>query len=187
MNKIETLININQKKGFPRIYRFNPFVRWFTLLLGLSVIGWAIFLIFTKIGLETKFFFKLAPFLIIFFAANSVMRNLFSLNTILFKKDKIVFRFIGRKSTSIYWSSLKKMELDDGKHKLIVLTYMDNTNEKKFSFTLSFPNMMEIVNSIAEMCPGLIYDEFMKNVIISDKERESAKKKKENKLDENDR
>jgi len=175
MNKIETLIGINQKKGFPRAYKFNRFVRWFTLLLGLSVIIWAIFLIFVKIGSETKFFFKLAPFLIIFFAANSVMRNLFSLNTILFKKDKIVFRFIGRKSTSIYWSSLKKMELDDGKHKMIILTYLEDRVEKKFSFTLSFPNMMEIVNSIAEMCPELIFDEFMKNVVISDKERESVK------------
>ncbi len=79
------------------------------------------------------------------------------------------------------------MELDDGKHKMIILTYTEDTIEKKFSFTLSFPNMMEIVNSIAEMCPGLVYDDFMKNVIITDKERESAKKKKENKWDKDDR
>ncbi len=178
MDKIETLIDINKKKGFPRTYRFNPLVRWFTLLLGLAVISWAVFLIFVKIGTETKFFFKIAPFLIIFFAANSVLKNLFSLNTIVFKKEKITFHFLGRKSTSICWSSLKKMELDDGKHKKIILTYLEKEIEKKFSFTLSFPKMMEIVNSIAEICPEMSYDKFMKNVIISDKEREKVKKEK---------
>jgi hypothetical protein len=47
-----------------------------------------------------------------------------------------------------------------------------NEELKVFLFPISFPNMLEIVNSMAEMLPDIEYDDFMQNVIISDKEKE---------------
>jgi len=44
---------------------------------------------------------------------------------------------------------------------------------------MAFPNMLEIINSIAEMCPQLEFDEFMKNVTLTEEERAEAREKEE--------
>jgi len=111
------------------------------------------------------------PFVIIFLAGNSLMRNLFNVNSILFSEEKVVFRYLARKSVKINWNSLKKMELNKSRTRAVKLLYQEEENEKSFIFILSFPNILEILNSIAEMCPQLEFDEFMERVIISDKEK----------------
>ncbi|MCK4653635.1 MAG: hypothetical protein KAU01_04245 [Candidatus Cloacimonetes bacterium] len=171
MNKLEDLIDINKQKGLPRVYRFNQFMRWFTLTFGVLAIAYSFWLIFTKIGVDSSKFYKFVPFAIMFLAANSVFKNLLTLNSILFTKEKIAFRYLARKSIKIYWNALKRMELNDAKRKMIRLKYSDNDKEKVFEFTINFPNMLEIVNSIAEMCPDILFDEFIEKVIISDKEK----------------
>ncbi|MBC8384579.1 MAG: hypothetical protein H8E57_03560 [Candidatus Cloacimonetes bacterium] len=171
MENLENYIDINKRKGFPRIYRFNRFIRWFTLVFGLAAICYAGWLILNKIGADSSKFLKVVPFIIIFFAANSVMKNLFSLNSIKFTNDEIIFRYLARKAKHISWSEITKMQLDDGKHKQIQLVFGEKETEKKYCFTISFPNMLEIVNSIAELCPNIAYDDFIKNVIISEKEK----------------
>ncbi|MCF7792665.1 MAG: hypothetical protein K9N09_00670 [Candidatus Cloacimonetes bacterium] len=177
MNDVGKLININQSKGLPRKYKFKQFIRWFTLLLGTAAIVYALWVIFAKLNADSPKFFKFAPFAILFLALNSVLKNFFTLNSILFTKDAISFHFLGKKSTKILWKNLKKMEFSDDKRKHIILRYSDGSSEKEFSFSIAFPNMLEIVNSIAEMCPDLEYDEFMQNVIINDKEKKAYQKK----------
>lgn len=178
MEQLDNLIDINKKRGLPRVYRFNQFIRWFTLIFGIAAIAYAIWMIFDKIDADSSKFFKFVPFAIMFLALNSVLKNLLSLNSINFTIDSVIFRYIARKSVVIPWNSLKIMELNDSKRKWIRLRYEENDSEKTFEFTMSFPNMLEIVNSIAEMNPDLEFDEFMEKVIISDRERGKAKKEK---------
>ncbi|OQX70969.1 MAG: hypothetical protein B6D62_03080 [Candidatus Cloacimonas sp. 4484_275] len=167
------------RKNFPRIYRFNAFIRWFTLIFAVAAIVYSVWLIFNRIEAESSKFVKIVPFIIIFFASNSLMRNLFSLNTIVFKEDAIIFRFLARKSVRIPWNSIRKMELEDARHKMIKISYEDENGQKGiFRFTLSFPNMLEIINGIAEMCPQAEYDEFLKNVIIVKDEKSEVKLQK---------
>ena len=168
MNKIDNIVDINKRKGFPRVYRFNRFLRWFVIILALAVIVWIIFNLFD--GDYSKFQ-KIVSFVIIFLAGNSLMRNLFSVNSILFSEEKVAFRYLARKSVKIRWNSLKKMELNKSKTRAVKLLYQEEEKEKSFIFILSFPNILEILNSIAEMCPQLEFDEFMEKVIISDKEK----------------
>jgi hypothetical protein len=175
MEKVKDLIDINKKKGFPRVYRFNQFVRWFTLTLGLAAMFYAFWMIFDKIGPESKTFYKIVPFIILFLVLNSVMRNLFSLNSILFTETEITFRFLARKSVIIPWNSIKKMVLSKSKRKHIIIHYLKEEKEKIFEMTLVFPNMLEIINSIAELCPDVEYDQFMKNVIISKEDKVETK------------
>ncbi|RLD58281.1 MAG: hypothetical protein DRJ01_12780 [Bacteroidetes bacterium] len=175
MSNIINLININKRKGFPRVYRFNFFLRWFTLTFGTAAVIYSIWLILFKTYTDTSNFKKFIPFIILFFAANSVMKNLFSLNSILFTEGFIKFRYLARKSVSIRWDTLKKMIMNKSRQKSIKLFYVENGIEKSFIFTISFPNMLEIVNSIAEMCPHIEFDEFMKNVVVSDMEKRQAR------------
>ena len=175
MEKVKDLIDINKNKGFPRVYRFNQFIRWFTLAFGLAAILYAFWVIFEKIGFESKTFYKIVPFIILFLALNSVMRNLFSLNSILFADKEITFRFLARKSVIIPWNSIKKIVLSKSKRKHINIHYLKEEKEKVFELTLAFPNMLEIINSIAELCPDVEYDQFLRNVIISKEDKEETK------------
>lgn len=180
MKKIRTydLIDINKKKGFPRVYRFNPFIRWFVIILSLLAIAYSVWYIFTSVHADTPTFQKIVPFIIIFLASNSLIRNLFSLNSILFKENQIVFRFIASRTVTIPWENIRKIALHSGKARAIRLSYSDDKDSnKELIFTMTFPNMLEIINSISEMCPNLQYDDFMKNVTLTDREREEAKKK----------
>jgi len=168
MKSTSSLIDINKKKGLPRKYRFNQFIRWTTLLLGLAAIAYALWVVFFMIDIGSPKFFKLVPFIIIFLAANSVMRNLFSLNTILFTEEKIIFKFIARKSVALNWNSIYKLEFGPTRHRVIHIFYRENDTDKKFLMNLSFPNMVEIINSIAELCDGVEYDDLLKNVIVKE-------------------
>ena len=92
MSRLENIIDINKRKGFPRVYRFNQFIRWFTLSFGILAIAYSFWLIFTKVNIDSSKFQQFVPFAIMFLALNSVFRNLFSLNSIRFQKDSIAFR-----------------------------------------------------------------------------------------------
>jgi hypothetical protein len=170
------LIDINKKKGFPRVYKFNAFARWFTIILSLFAIFYAIWYVFAAVDANTAFFRKIIPFVIIFFAANSLFRNLFSLNSILFKQDEIVFRFIMPKDVHISWQNIDKLSLYEGKSRAIQIEYTEGERKRTLVITMNFPNMLEIINSIAELCPELELDDFMKNVVISDKEKQKIMK-----------
>lgn len=177
MNRLENIIDINKRKGFPRVYRFNQFIRWFTLSFGTLAIIYSFWLIFTKVNADSSKFQQFVPFAIMFLALNSVFRNLFSLNSIRFQKDAIAFRYLLRKSVKIPWVDILKIELNDSKRKMIRLLYINNGEEKNFEFTINFPDMLEIVNSIAEMCPNIKYDEFIEKVVITLQEKEQIQKK----------
>lgn len=171
MNDVGHLININERKGLPRVYRFKRFIRWFTIFLATAAIIYAIWLIFSKVNVESSKFVKFVPFAIMFLALNSLIKNLFTLNKIVLTKKAIFFKYLSKKGTKIEWASIEKIELNDAKRKMIKILYLEDNKEKVFEFPISFPNMLEIINSIAEMCSELEYDDFIKNVIISEKEK----------------
>jgi hypothetical protein len=171
MKSVSNLIDINNKLGLPRKYKFNYFIRWTTLIIGELIICYSFIVIFFKINADSPKFFKFVPFILIFLAANSVMRNLFSLNTILITTDQIFFKFLARKTVAIRWDSIFKINMGKDRQRAIYIYYRELGEEKKFMMQLSFPNILEIINSIAEMCDDVEYDDFLKKVIISDSEK----------------
>jgi len=172
MKELEEYLEINKTKGLPRTYKFNQFIRWFTLIFALLAIAYSVWLIFNKVDASSNKFAQFVPFAIMFLALNSFLKNLFSLNKIKFTEGMIIFKYLGKKSVSIKWETLTKMELNDDKRKKIRLKYLEDDIEKSLEYTLSFPNPLEIANSIAEMAPQLEFDEFMASVVITDKEKQ---------------
>jgi len=59
-------MNNTHKKNFPRTYRFNAFIRWFTLIFAVAAVAYSVWLIFTRIEADSSKFVKIIPFLIIF-------------------------------------------------------------------------------------------------------------------------
>jgi len=168
------LVDINKRKGFPRTYRFNRFTRWFTIILALFAIIYAVWYVFTAVDVETSTIRKIIPFVIIFLAGNSLFRNLFSLNTVTLFEDRITFGFLLAKDVTIRWEQIAKLSVYSGKTKAIVLHYNTDEGRKQFTFTMVFPNMLEIINSIAEKCPDIQYDDFLKNIIIPGKKTNNS-------------
>jgi hypothetical protein len=175
---LESLIDINRRKGLPRTYRFNQLIRWFTLFLGLFAIAYALWVIFNKIDGDSSRIIKFAPILILLLAVNSVIRNLFTLNSMKFYQDKISFRYIGKLPVEIKWEDFVSMRLSAGKRKSVQLIYNSNGQERDFRFFLSFPHILEVINSIAELAPQMELDDFMKSIVVSEKERKKIKKAK---------
>ena len=190
MSEILDLIDINKKKGLPRTYKFNQFIRWFTIILALFAIIYSIVFIFYHIDPNTSKIKKAIPFIILFLGINSLLKNLFTLNKIVFTKDDITFKYLAKKPVVIRWEEIKKMTFPESRQKIIKIFYTQNGENKEFDLNLTFPNMLEIINSIAEMNKNIEYDKFLQNIVISEQEKNLMKlrpvnfKKKE--ADKND-
>ena len=168
---------------FPKKYKHPLFSRYFTLCLGILVIAYMFFYIFTQVNLDTPTFRKVLPFIIILFAFDSVSRNLFTLNQITFKETDIHFSFLLKKKLVIKYEDLLKIEAFVTKKKYFSLYYkaservVANPKEtfdvesiereiKKFSFPMSFANIIEILNLLKTMAPQMETDEFVGSVVI---------------------
>ena len=180
MKDLGEFLDINKTKGLPRTYKFNQFIRWFTLIFAALAIAYSIWLIFNKVDSDSSKFAQFVPFAIMFLALNSFLKNLFSLNKIKLTQEMISFKYLAKKNINIKWESLTKMELNDDKRRMIRLKYIEDDKEKSLEYTLSFPKPLEIANSIAEMAPQIEFDEFMAAVVITDKEKKDFLEKNKN-------
>ncbi len=149
-----------------KVYRFNQFVRWLVLVFAVAASAYAVWVAFNKIGADTKIFFKIVPFIIVFLAVNTIIKNLFSINTVRFTAGAIQFGFIGRAKVVIPWESMKKMEFVTSRQRLIRITYDKNGNDAVFTFTTAFPKILEILNGILGMKPDIEMDEFLDKVLV---------------------
>ena len=173
MKDLGEFLDINKTKGLPRTYKFNQFIRWFTLIFAALAIAYSIWLIFNKVDSDSSKFVQFVPFAIMFLALNSFLKNLFSLNKIKFTQDVVSFQYLGKKNVNIKWESLTRLELNDDKRRMIRLKYTVDDKEKYLEYTLSFPKPLEVANSIAEMAPQIEFDKFMATVVITDKEKKA--------------
>ncbi len=164
---MESVGLINDAKGLPRKYKFSAFMRYSTLFIGIMLLVYAVFVLFFKTTEETKTFFKIVPFIIIFLAFDSLGRNLFMLNKVYLTKDFVRFSSLMGRSTLMLYPEITKMELYQGRKRLIKIFHMVNGQEKVYYLTLAFPNILEIVNSIVELTPHVQLDEFMQKIIIT--------------------
>lgn len=175
MNHYQDYLKINERKGFPRSYWFNQPIRWFTLLFSAMAIVYAGWLIFTKINTDSNTFTKVVPFLILFFALNSLIRNLFTLNRFVFKEDGLELHYLLRKNISILWKEIVSMETGTGRQKLLKITYKRNNENKIQELPLAFPKILEILNAVMELTPDAQLDEFMQSIKIADGENPEGK------------
>jgi len=177
MEELNEFLDINKTKGLPRTYKFNQFIRWFTLIFAMLAIAYSVWLIFNKVNADSSKFSQFIPFAIMFLALNSFLKNLFTLNKIKLTKEIISFRYLGKKSVNIPWEKLVELGLNEGRRKMISLKYLDGGVEKTLEYSLSFSKPLEIANSIAEMAPQIKFDEFMGAVVITEKEKKEFKEK----------
>ncbi len=149
-----------------KVFRFNQFVRWLVLFFAVAAMLYAIWVAINKISAETSMFYKIVPFAVIFLAINTIIKNLFSINTVRLTKEDIRFGYIGRGKVVIPWSALKKMEFVTSKQRLIRFTYEKNGRDTLFVFTSAFPKILDILNGILAKRPDIELDDFLDKVLV---------------------
>jgi len=177
MKHYEEYLNINNRKGLPRSYWFNQIIRWFTILFALFAIIYAGWLIFNKVDANSDTFTKVVPFVIIFFGVNSLLRNLFSLNKLLFTTKSLKMEYLIRKPVVINWDNIISLKSKIARQKLLQITYTDETGkERVHELNLAFPKILEILNAIIELCPQAKLDDFMDSIAVGERKEETTEK-----------
>ncbi|MCF7911181.1 MAG: hypothetical protein K9M99_01530 [Candidatus Cloacimonetes bacterium] len=179
MNHYEEYLNINERKGFPRSYWFNQLIRWFTIIFSWLAIFYGGWLILNKTNADSSTFTKIVPFLIIFFALNSLLRNLFTINRLIFREDSLEFTYLLKKNVIIMWQDFVSIKLIKARQRILDISYFGDGGEiKVHELTLAFPKMLEILNAIIEMVPQAELDEFVSSVAVGAGERQKRAAKK---------
>ncbi|RLC48445.1 MAG: hypothetical protein DRH57_02160 [Candidatus Cloacimonadota bacterium] len=155
--------NQNNKEG--RLYRFSMIVRFITISFALFAFFYALFVIFFKTYRDSNLFIKIVPFVILFLVTNTLIKNLFSVNSIYITDSYIQFNYLLSKNLKIYWDKLVKLEFIVKGGRKILLTYEDNGNIKNVIIPRAFPQLIEILNKIAYYSKHIELDDFMKTVI----------------------
>ena len=163
-------INWAKVNSLPKTYRFNPLIRIFTIILGLFATYYSLWLIFTKLGHDSSQITKYAPFLILFLGLNSLMKNLFTLNSIKFEEDKVNFRYLLKKTKSIPWENITRMEFYSKRMKAIKIFYTEGGKKKTYYMLLNMPKMLEAINTMAEKAVNCEYDEYLASIVQPAKE-----------------
>jgi len=175
MSNFQEYLNINERKGFPRSYWFNRFIRWFTIIFSFLAIIYAVWLNFNKVHTDSSNFTKLVPFLIIFFALNSLLRNLFTLNRLIFRQGGVEFAYLLKRNVYIPWKDFVSIKLTKARQKILDVHYRGSDGELKLQgLTLAFPNMLEILNGIIEMVPQAVLDDFVGSIAVAKEENRKA-------------
>ncbi len=158
-------INWGKINTLPKTYRFNPLIRFITILLGLFASYYSLWLIFTKLNQSSSGLTKYAPFIILFLGLNSLMKNLFTLNSIRLEEDKITFRYLLKKAKSIRWEDITRMEFIHKGMKAIKIFYNEDGKQKSYYMILNMPKTLEIVNTMAEKAINSEYDEYLASIV----------------------
>jgi ABC-type multidrug transport system fused ATPase/permease subunit len=173
MNNYQEYIDINKRKGFPRSYWFNQVIRWFTIVFSTLAIVYGGWLIVNKINADSSTFTKVVPFLVIFFALNSLLRNLFTINRLIFWSEGIGFTYLLKKNVFIRWHDILSIKLIKARQRILDIRYTAKDGEVKVhELTLAFPKMLEILNAIIEMVPQAELDDFVSSVAVSEGEKQ---------------
>ncbi len=134
-------------------FRFNPFLRIFTLLVGILAIAYGVYAIFV-IQPEGKLRLVL-PYIVILLAANSVFRNLFTLNSITFAGGMVIFKKLALPKFSLKLKNIVKISFVDRKMRYLRLSYQNGQTLENYTFNLGFPAVLDALSEMKKKNPAI--------------------------------
>lgn len=153
----------------PLRFRFHPIVRFFMLMLAAIAAGYSIYfiaIVIPRYG-QVTIFFKIVSVVILYISLSTIFKHLTSLNSVIISQEGITLGFLLRRSITIPWHNLSKMEI----YKIIThywkLSYLDHTGiVRVFKTSLAFPGIMEILLLIQAHKPDIELNELLKQVLL---------------------
>jgi len=137
------------------------------MLIAAFALIYSVWFIFSYINADTKLLFKILPVIIAIISAQTLIRNLLSLQKIVLDTDRIQFIYMLRKPFSIYYHQIKKMEMIEVRPRAVKIIFEGAPDQyKAFIMHVGFPHMVEILNGIVEMTRNIELDEFLSATLI---------------------
>ncbi len=134
-------------------FRFNPFLRFFTLFVGILAVSYGVYAI---LGFEPVGKFKtILPYVVVLLAANSVFRNLFTLNSITLISDRVIFKKLALPSFQISLQKIVKISFVDKRMSLLKVTYTQGEEQKQYTFNLGYPAVLDALTCIKKSNPAI--------------------------------
>jgi len=151
---------------------FNPAIKILTIFLAIFAIGFGVYSILANynnaLSLSTSK--KFIPFIIIFLGLNSLMKNLFSLNSVKIYKGKIVFCRLLFSCFEVSYIQITKLAFVKGKRKMIRLSYTKESEKvQNYIFSIAFPGMIEVLQILKSRSPKVEFDEILEQMITNTK------------------
>lgn len=144
------------KDKLPVRYRIHFLARGMMIAFALAIVGYSIFFLFSFVRGDTPLFYKILPLVICFVGVDSLLKHLFTLNSITFFEDHLAMGYIAKPSLRIPFTSMISMELKKKITFYLFLTYMDDKGIKtEFKIKGSFPKVLEIILGLYELVPGM--------------------------------
>ncbi|MBI9030592.1 hypothetical protein JEZ13_01120 [bacterium] len=174
----EELININQKKGLPRAYRFSLSTRITILVFAFLVCCYAVYYLITKVATspDATMIAKFIPIIIFFAGLNTILQNLFNIHKLILTEDALIVKSLIGIKREIPFAGITKISMSKSKKRYVIIQYIDTKNKKRQYFLmLVFRNMIEILNSIGELAINSKYDDFMTSIIVSADSKKTKK------------
>lgn len=145
-----------------RVYKFNPLIRYTTIVLALFALSYAIYVVLYKFTDSSTYFQKLLPYAIVFLSLNSLIKNFFTINTITVYENTVVFSKLLSKKVSIEILSIKKIEFAKGRSRFIRIIYQKDGEDSLYQFNSGFPRIFEVIGKFVEKNPKIILDEVLR-------------------------
>jgi len=152
-------------------FSFPIFLRSFTIILALLALAWSIYYILFSITASTRWFQKLAPFVVILLSVRVLYKNLLTTNSIVFYDKFLKLTYILRKPHKLPYNKIKKLEFKLKPRKIIVLTYEKDGGEVKIKIPRGISGIVKAINSIVKKSPQVKLDEFLASVVIQEKHK----------------
>ena len=150
----------------PLVFEFAKYTRWIALFFGVIIFLWALFLVIPQLNSDSHILKKITPFLILFFAWDVIQRNLFSIRKITMTESSLLFFYIAKKTTTIPWNDLLKLEKYQGKGKFFVFHYKNGDETKKYFFPMVHKDIIDILNFCKIIAPHIETDDFVSSLLI---------------------
>ncbi len=137
-------------------FRFNPFLRFFTLFVGTLAISYGVYaiLVFEPVGR----FKTILPYVVVLLAANSVFRNLFTLNSITLTSEKVIFKKLALPSFQIPLQKIAKMSFVGKRMSLLKVSYYKEDVLQNYTFNLGFPAVLDALSEIKKINPQIEFE-----------------------------
>jgi hypothetical protein len=159
-------MNNNEFLKLPVTFRFSRIIKISTIIVAVAVIFIALMFIFVWIKEDHSTFKKIVPFIILFLGFDSLYKNLFSLDAVIFSEEKITFSYIAKKNVHIKYSDILKIESRILKTKYFIISYKIDNLSKTFIFPMSFPQTIDIMNYIQHFASHIELDEFTNSLMF---------------------
>ncbi len=158
---------INSVRGhMPIRYRYHRYARPIMVAISVLMAVYIVFILFTRVDANTPNMGKLLAFAILYIALDSFMRQVTSLNQVIFTQECLWLRFVLRPSIPILWESIDTLQLRKQFTYYLLIGYKDLKGRRKiFKTKASFPKIMEIIYNISDLAPNAVLNEELRKMV----------------------